>query len=243
MQSDKILALTGAANVELEPIWATLLAKALEGKDVKELLSNVGAGGAGPAAAAAPAAGGAAAAGDAPKEEEKEEEKEESDDDMVRSLTRLSRIASLTTRSITGLRSLRLSVILLRISLWCLSSYCIASSHAPTILTALYYPCHAYCACQKSENTTSETRVSLLHGQQPSTREGAPRYVCDGWSRAPDVWVQLAVSIIEADKMSNTIASRRYASRPTTPSIRRGPYCTRFFEPRSGDPPYYEQTR
>ena len=39
----------GAANVELELIWATRLAKALEGKDVKELLSNVGAGGAGPA--------------------------------------------------------------------------------------------------------------------------------------------------------------------------------------------------
>ena len=53
---------------------------------MKELLSNVGAGGAGPAAA--PAAGGAAAGGaaaEAPKEEEKkEEEKEESDDDMVR---------------------------------------------------------------------------------------------------------------------------------------------------------------
>ncbi|KAI1792289.1 60s acidic ribosomal protein-domain-containing protein [Ganoderma leucocontextum] len=80
--SDKILALTTAASVELEPIWANLLAKALEGKNVKELLSNVGAGGAGPAVA--PAAGGAAAAAaDAPKEEEKkEEEKEESDDDM-----------------------------------------------------------------------------------------------------------------------------------------------------------------
>ena len=88
-QSDKILALTNAANVELEPIWATLLAKALEGKDVKEILSNVGAGGAGPAAAAAPAAAGGAAAAEAPKEEEKEEEKEESDDDMVRNLTSL----------------------------------------------------------------------------------------------------------------------------------------------------------
>ncbi|KAI0349908.1 ribosomal protein 60S [Trametes cingulata] len=82
--SDKILALTNAADVELEPIWASLLAKALEGKNVKELLSNVGAGGAGPAAAAAPAAGAAAggAAAEAPKEEEKKEEKEESDDDM-----------------------------------------------------------------------------------------------------------------------------------------------------------------
>ena len=76
--------MTTAASVELEPIWATLLAKALEGKDVKELLSNVGAGGAAPAAGAAPgAAAGGAAAAEAPKEEEKkEEEKEESDDDM-----------------------------------------------------------------------------------------------------------------------------------------------------------------
>ncbi|KAG8686847.1 hypothetical protein FRC09_013881 [Ceratobasidium sp. 395] len=82
--SDKILALTNAANVELEPIWATLLAKALEGKNVKDLLSNVGGGGA-PAAGAAPAAA-AAAGGAAPaeeaKEEKKEEEKEESDEDM-----------------------------------------------------------------------------------------------------------------------------------------------------------------
>jgi len=85
-QSDKILALTNGANVELEPIWATLLAKALEGKNVKELLSNVGSGGGAPAAGSgAPAAGGAAPAAEAPKvEAKKEEEKEESDDDMVR---------------------------------------------------------------------------------------------------------------------------------------------------------------
>ena len=74
--------MTEAAGVELEPIWASLLAKALEGKNVKELLSNVGSGGGAPAAAPA-AAGGAAAAADAPKEEAKAEEKEESDDDMV----------------------------------------------------------------------------------------------------------------------------------------------------------------
>ncbi|KAI0922569.1 hypothetical protein AcW1_002821 [Taiwanofungus camphoratus] len=82
--SDKIIALTSAASVELEPIWASLLAKALEGKNVKELLSNVGAGAGAPAVGGAPAAaGGAAAAAEAPKEEEKkEEEKEESDDDM-----------------------------------------------------------------------------------------------------------------------------------------------------------------
>ena len=75
IQSDKIVALTTAAGVELEPIWASLLAKALEGKDVKALLSNVGAGGAGPAVGAgAAAAGGAAAADAAPAEEEKKEE-------------------------------------------------------------------------------------------------------------------------------------------------------------------------
>ena len=79
--------MTSAAGVDLESIWATLLAKALEGKNVKDLLSNVGAGGGAPVAAGgAPAAsGGGAAAAEAPKEEEKkEEEKEESDDDMVR---------------------------------------------------------------------------------------------------------------------------------------------------------------
>ncbi|MBW0466488.1 hypothetical protein O181_006203, partial [Austropuccinia psidii MF-1] len=84
--ADKINTLVSAAKVEVEPIWATLLAKALEGKDVKELLSNVGAGGGAPAPAAAAggAAGGAAAAADAaPKAEDKKaEEKEESDDDM-----------------------------------------------------------------------------------------------------------------------------------------------------------------
>ncbi|KAG8773294.1 hypothetical protein FRC19_006828 [Serendipita sp. 401] len=85
--SEKILKLTAAADVELEPIWATLLAKALEGKNVKELLSNVGAGGGGPAVgggggAPAAAAGGGGAAAAEEKVEEKKEEKEESDDDM-----------------------------------------------------------------------------------------------------------------------------------------------------------------
>ncbi|EED82031.1 60S acidic ribosomal protein P1 [Postia placenta Mad-698-R] len=81
--SDKIVALTSAASIELEPIWASLLAKALEGKNVKELLTNVGSGGGAPAVGAPSAAAGGAAAAEAPKEEEKkEEEKEESDDDM-----------------------------------------------------------------------------------------------------------------------------------------------------------------
>ncbi|KAF2441629.1 ribosomal protein 60S [Karstenula rhodostoma CBS 690.94] len=81
--ADKLQSLIKAAKIEdVEPIWTSLFAKALEGKDVKDLLLNVGSGG-----GAAPAAGGAApaAGGDAPAEEkaaEKEEEKEESDDDM-----------------------------------------------------------------------------------------------------------------------------------------------------------------
>ncbi|KAJ7616406.1 hypothetical protein FB45DRAFT_899125 [Roridomyces roridus] len=42
--ASKILTLTTAANIELEPIWATLLAKALEGKNVKDMLSSVSVG-------------------------------------------------------------------------------------------------------------------------------------------------------------------------------------------------------
>ncbi|KAF5001889.1 60S acidic ribosomal P1 protein [Fusarium heterosporum] len=79
--ADKLQTLIKAAKVEdVEPIWTSIFAKALEGKDVKDLLVNVGSGG-----GAAPAAGGAAAAGaseEAAPEEAKEEEKEESDEDM-----------------------------------------------------------------------------------------------------------------------------------------------------------------
>ncbi|CAK4026820.1 60S acidic ribosomal P1 [Lecanosticta acicola] len=83
--ADKLQSLITAAKVpEVEPIWTQLFAKALEGKDVKEILTNVGSGGG--AAAAPAAAGGAAAGGDAAgapaEEEKKEEEKEESDEDM-----------------------------------------------------------------------------------------------------------------------------------------------------------------
>ena len=65
---------------EVEPIWFSLYAKALEGQDIKDLIFNVGAA-AGPAAAgsATAAAGGAA---EEVQEEAKAEEKEESDDDM-----------------------------------------------------------------------------------------------------------------------------------------------------------------
>ncbi|CAF9913405.1 MAG: hypothetical protein GOMPHAMPRED_007893 [Gomphillus americanus] len=85
ISADKLTTIiTAAAVPDVEPIWATLFTKALEGKNVKDMLVNVGSGG---GAAAAPAAGGAPATGgtapEAAKEEEKkEEEKEESDEDM-----------------------------------------------------------------------------------------------------------------------------------------------------------------
>ena len=74
LQADKLQTLITAAKVpDVEPIWTSLFAKALEGKDVKELLMNIGSGGG--AAAAAPAAAGGA--GDADAGAAKEEEKEE----------------------------------------------------------------------------------------------------------------------------------------------------------------------
>ncbi|ORZ21341.1 60s acidic ribosomal protein-domain-containing protein, partial [Absidia repens] len=78
--ADKLQTLVKAAGIDVEPIWFSLYAKALQGQNLGELLLNVGAPGAGPAVAAGGAAAGAAA--DAPAEEAKEEEKEESDDDM-----------------------------------------------------------------------------------------------------------------------------------------------------------------
>ncbi|KAL8763594.1 MAG: hypothetical protein Q9184_000650 [Pyrenodesmia sp. 2 TL-2023] len=105
--SDKLNTVIKAANIDdVESIWTTLFAKvittsslavlyqtpiihitdqiqALEGKNVKEMLLNVGSGG---GAAAAPTGGAGTAATEAPaeeaKEEKKEEEKEESDEDM-----------------------------------------------------------------------------------------------------------------------------------------------------------------
>eukprot|EP00835_Amoeboradix_gromovi_P005263 NODE_478_length_7890_cov_0.158388.p8 type:complete len:106 gc:universal NODE_478_length_7890_cov_0.158388:2456-2139(-) len=76
--SDGILSILKVANVEVEPIWANIFAKALDGVNVKDLLKSVSSapavgGGAAPASGAGPAA---------VVEEEKVEEKEESDDDM-----------------------------------------------------------------------------------------------------------------------------------------------------------------
>ena len=81
-QGEKISTILKAANVDVEPYWPSLFAKALEGVNVKDLITNIGSGvGAAPAAGgAAPAA--AAAAPEAKKEEKKEESEEEEDDDM-----------------------------------------------------------------------------------------------------------------------------------------------------------------
>ncbi|KAJ0181391.1 hypothetical protein K1T71_003476 [Dendrolimus kikuchii] len=81
---EKISTILKAANVDVEPYWPGLFAKALEGINVRDLITNIGSGvGAAPAAGGAPAAASAAApAAEAAKEEKKEEEPEESDDDM-----------------------------------------------------------------------------------------------------------------------------------------------------------------
>ncbi|XP_053663208.1 60S acidic ribosomal protein P1 [Anopheles marshallii] len=81
---EKIATILKAANVEIEPYWPGLFAKALEGIDVKSLITSIGSGvGSGGGAPAAAAAGGAAAPAAAEKKEEKkEEEPEESDDDL-----------------------------------------------------------------------------------------------------------------------------------------------------------------
>ena len=81
---EKISTILKAANVEVEPYWPGLFAKALEGINVKDLITNIGSGvGAGaPTGAAAAGSVEAAPAAEAKKEEKKEEEPEESDDDM-----------------------------------------------------------------------------------------------------------------------------------------------------------------
>ncbi|EAA12468.5 60S acidic ribosomal protein P1 [Anopheles arabiensis] len=81
---EKIATILKAANVDIEPYWPGLFAKALEGIDVKSLITSIGSGvgsGGGAPAAAAGGAGAAPAAAEK-KEEKKEEEPEESDDDM-----------------------------------------------------------------------------------------------------------------------------------------------------------------
>uniref|UniRef100_A0A4D5R9Y6 Large ribosomal subunit protein P1 n=1 Tax=Scolopendra viridis TaxID=118503 RepID=A0A4D5R9Y6_SCOVI len=87
--AEKITTILKAAKVEVEPYWPGLFAKALEGVDIKSLITSLssGIGAAAPAASGAPAAaGGGGAAPAAEKKEEKKEEpkkeEEESDEDM-----------------------------------------------------------------------------------------------------------------------------------------------------------------
>lgn len=71
-----------AANVDVEPYWPGLFAKALEGVNVKDLITSIGSGVGAAPAAAAPAAAASAAPAAEKKEEKKEESDEGSDDDM-----------------------------------------------------------------------------------------------------------------------------------------------------------------
>lgn len=83
--ADKLQALLKAANVSVEPYWPGIFAKAVESLNIKDLVSNVGAGAGAPAAA--PQAGSGAPAPTAEeKKEEKKEEEEEEDEDMGFSL-------------------------------------------------------------------------------------------------------------------------------------------------------------
>ncbi|XP_054015029.1 60S acidic ribosomal protein P1 [Hylaeus anthracinus] len=80
---EKIQTILKAANVDVESYWPGLFAKALENINVKDLLTNIGAGvGAAPAAAPTAAAPTSAEAAPAKEEKKKEEPEEESDDDM-----------------------------------------------------------------------------------------------------------------------------------------------------------------
>lgn len=85
MTAENISAILKAADVSVEPYWPGIFAKALETLNLKDFVSNVGAGG-GPAAAASPEAAAVGEAADdkkeSKKEAKKEEEEEEEDDDM-----------------------------------------------------------------------------------------------------------------------------------------------------------------
>ncbi|PFH33348.1 ribosomal protein RPP1 [Besnoitia besnoiti] len=82
--AENIQKLVTASGNTVEPYMPTLFARALEGQNITELISNAGSCAAAAPAAAAPAAGDAPAAGAA--KEEKKEEPEEEEDDMGFSL-------------------------------------------------------------------------------------------------------------------------------------------------------------
>merc|ERR1712188_62234 len=72
--AEKMTKIIAAAKVNVEAFWPGLFAKALQGRNIGDLICNVG---------SAPAAGGGAggAAAEAPAAEEKKEEKKESSDE------------------------------------------------------------------------------------------------------------------------------------------------------------------
>ena len=82
---EKMAKIISAAKVNVEAFWPGLFAKALQGRNIGDLICNVGSAPAAGGCAPAAATGGDAAAA-APAEEKKEEKKEESesgsDDDM-----------------------------------------------------------------------------------------------------------------------------------------------------------------
>lgn len=76
--ADKLQAVTKAAGAEVNSLWTDVYAKALEGKELKEVLFSFAASA---APAAAPAAAGGAGGEEKPAEKAPEPE-EESDEDM-----------------------------------------------------------------------------------------------------------------------------------------------------------------
>jgi len=80
--SEKISTILKAAEVDVEPIWPTLYAKALQGVNIKDLISKIGAGAAPTAGTAAAAAAPEAEVTSEKKEEKKVEESDSEDDDM-----------------------------------------------------------------------------------------------------------------------------------------------------------------
>merc|ERR1712037_936384 len=84
---EKMAKIISAAKVNVEAFWPGLFAKALQGRNIGDLICNVGSAPAGGAGGGGAAAAGGDAGAAAPAEEKKEEKKEESeesgsDDDM-----------------------------------------------------------------------------------------------------------------------------------------------------------------
>ncbi|KAF3931764.1 hypothetical protein ABW19_dt0202096 [Dactylella cylindrospora] len=87
--AEKLQTTLAAAKIEIEPIWTVIFAKALEGKDVKDLMLNIGSGGGGPVAVG-PSATGPSGTEEQTQEPDHDHEREgdncDSDDDLGLSL-------------------------------------------------------------------------------------------------------------------------------------------------------------